>query len=282
MRAQVAIIGGTGIYHLFKGGETLQVTTPFGRAAPIELGRLEGVQVAFLCRHRSPNPEAGEGHAVPPHAINYRANLLALRQLGVQRILATSAVGSLRRDLPPGQLVIPHQIIDLTRNRPSTFYDGITSFQVEGHAMPKVAHVDVTDPYCPLLRQLLLESCEQLGLKARSQAVYACTEGPRFETAAEVDMLSRLGADIVGMTQAPEAFLARELAMCYATCALVTNYAAGLAPTATKVTHKETLQTFTRHIDQLNQIFRTCIKLLTKTTASCKCQKALEGATTHP
>ena len=272
----MAVIGGTGLYQLFEGEETLKLTTPFGRAAPIQLGRVEGVRVAFLCRHRSPDSKAGESHTVPPHAVNYRANLLALRQLGVQRVLATSAVGSLRRSLLPGQLVIPHQIIDFTRGRPSTFYDGTTTFQLEGHPMPKVVHVDVTDPYCPLLRRLLLESCNRLGLKAAGQAVYACTDGPRFETAAEIRMLRQLGADIVGMTQAPEAFLARELAMCYATCALVTNYAAGITPSA--VTHKETLQTFTRHSDQLLQILQTCIRLIPDTPPSCKCRKALEEA----
>jgi len=273
----IAIIGGSGLYSLLEKSETRWIPTPFGASAPTELGEILGVPVAFLNRHQSPDREVTSSHSIPPHAVNYRANLFALRQLGVRYVLVTTAVGSLREKLPPGQLVIPDQLIDLTQARASTFYDGTTVFEIEGKPVSGVAHIDVTNPFCSTLRRILLAACKELGFPASDLATYATMEGPRFETAAEIKMLRLLGADIVGMTLAPEAFLARELGMCYAACSVVTNYAAGLVNTP--ITHEETLRTFKSRIDQVHKVLRSAIQNLPPTQSDCNCYSVWETAT---
>lgn len=274
---QIAIIGGSGLYAILKKQKSRRLTTPFGAAAPIELGEISGRPVAFLNRHQSPDRQVTSTHTIPPHAVNYRANMLALRQVGIRYVLVTTAVGSLREELPPGQLVIPHQLLDLTRSRASTFYNGSTAFEIEGKPVSGVAHIDVTDPLCPTLRRILLDTCKELGFLVADSATYATMEGPRFETAAEIEMLRRLGGDIVGMTLAPEAFLARELGMCYAACSVVTNYAAGLAKTP--ITHEETLRTFSSRIKQVKKVLRVAIQNLLPIQSDCNCPAGWEGAT---
>ncbi len=222
MAAQWAIIGGTGVYdpQLLAGPRAESVNTPYG-GVEVFVGRHAGVEVAFLPRH-------GRGHSVPPHRINYRANLWALRELGVRSCLATAACGSLRADLAPGGLVLCDQFLDFTRSRPTTFYDGQDG---------QVHHADMTDPYCPRLRATLALQGRQLGIGLAEQATYVCTEGPRFETPAEIRAYARLGGDLVGMTGVPEVVLAREAGLCYASVAVVTNFAAGLA--GRPLTHAE-------------------------------------------
>ncbi len=169
----------------------------------------------FLARH-------GYGHTLPPHQVNYRANLWALRDQGVDEIVSVASVGGIRAGLAPGDLVVPHQIIDYTSGRPNTFFeDGAP-----------VTHIDFTEPYTPALRRRLLEAAAGCGEKARDGAVYAATQGPRLETAAEIDRLERDGADLVGMTGMPEAALARELDLAYAALAVVVNHAAGRGDSA--------------------------------------------------
>lgn len=272
----VAIVGGSGLYAILDKSKPHWLSTPFGGSAPIEVGDISGIPVAFLNRHQSPDREVTSAHTIPPHAVNYRANLLALRQLGVRYVFATTAVGSLQKKLPPGQLVFPHQLLDFTQSRTSTFYDGSTSFEIEGKPVSGVAHVDVTNPFCSTLRRILREACKELDFHAAASATYATMEGPRFETAAEIQMLQRLGADIVGMTLAPEAFLARELGMCYAVCSVVTNYAAGLSKTP--LTHEETLRTFTSRIEQVKEILRFAIQNLPTIQPDCTCQSMREVA----
>ncbi|MFX0079519.1 MAG: S-methyl-5'-thioinosine phosphorylase, partial [Candidatus Hermodarchaeota archaeon] len=276
-QTQIAIIGGSGLYSILERSKTQWLTTPFGGSAPIRLGELSGKSVAFLNRHQSPNRKVTSSHTIPPHAVNYRANLLALRQLGVRYVLVTTAVGSLREKLPPGQLVIPDQLIDLTQSRVSTFYDGTTTFEIEGKTVSGVAHIDVTNPFCSTLRQILLAACKERGFSAADSATYAAMEGPRFETAAEIKMLRQLGADIVGMTLAPEAFLARELGMCYAACSVATNYAAGLVKTP--ITHEETLRTFQSRIEQVQEVLRLAIQNLPPIQSDCNCYSVWESAT---
>ena len=209
----LAIIGGSGLSQL----AALQVThrevvrTPYGEpSGPLTFGKLLGRPVVFLARH-------GDAHAIAPHAINYCANLWALREQKADGIVSVASVGGIRSDLTPGTIVIPDQIIDYTWGRRSTYFEG---------AAP-VTHIDFTEPYSPDLRARLLAAAKACGKPARDRAVYATTQGPRLETAAEIDRLERDGADVVGMTGMPEAALARELDLRYAAICLVVNFAAG-------------------------------------------------------
>jgi 5'-methylthioinosine phosphorylase len=213
----VAIIGGTGLTSL----DPLQIThrealsTPYGEpSSPLSYGELGGRTVVFLARH-------GPHHTLPPHKVNYRANLWALHRIGVRRVIAVAAVGGIRDDMVPGTLAFPDQLVDYTWGRHCTFFeDNLT----------QVIHIDLTEPYCGELRELLIGAARTLSLDARESCTYAAMEGPRLETAAEIRRLERDGCDIVGMTGMPEAALARELGLCYATCAVVANRAAGKAP----------------------------------------------------
>ena len=212
----LAIIGGSGLTQL----ANLEVThrevmrTPYGDpSGAVTFGQLGGQPVAFLARH-------GYGHTIPPHEVNYRANLWALHKIGASGVVSVASVGSIRADLKPGDIVIPHQLIDYSWGRKSTYHEGC------GVA---VRHVDFTDPYDPALRQQLIEAAARAGMTVSDAAVYAVTQGPRLETAAEIDRFERDGADLVGMTAMPEAVLARELGLPYAAINLVANYAAGRA-----------------------------------------------------
>jgi 5'-methylthioinosine phosphorylase len=210
----LGIIGGSGLA-VFEGLEIERrevANTPWGEpSAPLAHGRLAGRAVVFLARH-------GVDHALAPHAVNYRANLWALREGGVQGVVAINAVGGIGDAYPPGRLVIPHQLIDYTWGRAHSYADGIDG---------KLQHVDFTHPYSAALRNALLRGAARAGVAATDGAVYGVTQGPRLETAAEIDRLARDGCDIVGMTGMPEAGLARELALEYACCAVVVNRAAG-------------------------------------------------------
>lgn len=229
MAVRWAIIGGTGVYdpQLLARPRVQHVETPYGSVEAF-IGQHAGSEVAFLPRH-------GRGHSLPPHRINYRANLWALRELGVDACLATAACGSLRADLVPGGLALCDQFLDYTRSRPSTFYDGQDG---------QVHHADMTAPYCPRLRAALALQAAQAGIDLADQATYVCTEGPRFETPAEIRAYARLGGDLVGMTGVPEVVLAREAGLCYASVAVVTNFAAGLA--GKPLTHAEVVEAMGR------------------------------------
>ncbi len=262
MGGALAVIGGTGVYDpswLEVEGEEA-VATPYG-AARVVRGRLRDgdAEVIFVPRH-------GAGHAVPPHRVNYRANVAALRQLGVDRVVATAAVGSLRAEIEPGLLVLPDQFLDFTRGRVSTFYDG------EGTG---VAHVDMTEPYCPVVRRALAEAAARLGLACREGGVYVCTEGPRFETPAEIRAYALLGGDVVGMTGVPEVCLAREAGLCYAAVATVTNHAAGLA--GRHLTHSEVLEVMRANAERLRRLLAAALAgLAAGARRGCACGEPLE------
>ncbi len=216
--AELAIIGGTGITSFpgLKIERKRAVHTPYGEpSGPVTYGHYCDTTVIFLPRH-------GYGHHIPPHQINYRANLWSLHHLEVKRVLAFAAVGAIHPDMQPGDLVIPHQLIDYTWGRSHTFFE-----QGAGDKDQPVVHIDFTQPYCGTLREHLLQAARQTSLRVHQQGVYAATQGPRLETAAEIDRLERDGCDLVGMTGMPEAALARELGICYATCAIIANAAAG-------------------------------------------------------
>jgi len=210
----LAIIGGSGLTQLssLEVGRRKVVRTPYGDpSGALTFGRIGGCDVVFLARH-------GYGHTIVPHEVNYRANVWALREEGVDSIVSVASVGGIRNDIWPGTLVLPHQIIDYTWGRASTFF--------EGPGQP-VNHIDFTEPYSRALRERILKAAGALGERLMDGGVYAATQGPRLETAAEITRLERDGADLVGMTGMPEAALAREISLEYATIAVVANYAAG-------------------------------------------------------
>lgn len=216
MAERLGIIGGTGIDEL-DGLEVVAAhtpETPFGAPSrPVQEGRLAGAAVCFLQRHGSPG-------AIPPHLINYRANIWALRALGVRQIVAINAVGGISAGMAPGRLVIPDQLIDYTWGREHSFDDG---------ASGELMHIDFTDPFDPDLRRRLIDAARAAGIPHAASGVYGVTQGPRLETAAEIRRLARDGCDVVGMTAMPEAALARELGLGYASVCMVVNAAAGLA-----------------------------------------------------
>ena len=254
-KVDIGIVGGTGLEALLRDAEQIRVGTPYGLPPSISVGEINGKPVAFLPRH-------GVHHSIPPHRVNYRATIYALHEIGVERIVATNAVGAINPNFKPGDLVVPHDFIDFTRVRPTTFYD----------ASP-VTHVDLSQPYCPTIRSTLINSAKKYD-KLWEQAVLACTEGPRYETPAEIRMFKRLGCDIVGMTGAPEAILARELEMCYATTCFITNMAAGMQK---RLTADEVTKVAKRVVPVLEQILRETIENLPR-ERRCPCVNALREA----
>jgi 5'-methylthioadenosine phosphorylase len=210
----LAIIGGSGLTRLGNLEETRRqvIRTPYGEpSGALTFGRIQGRDVVFLARH-------GYGHTIPPHAVNYRANIWALSNQGVKCVVSVASVGGIRADLAPGVLAVPHQILDYTHSRKATYFDGSDR---------AVRHIDFTHPYCSALRARLLNAGNLASERIVDGGVYAATQGPRLETAAEIDRLERDGADMVGMTGMPEASLARELDLSYAAIAVVANHAAG-------------------------------------------------------
>jgi len=215
----LAIIGGSGLTQLgnLEVSQRKVARTPYGEASgALTFGRICGREVVFLARH-------GYGHTIAPHEVNYRANLWALKDAGAARVVSVASVGAIRKEHKPGSLVIPDQVIDYTWGRRSTFFEG---------AGAPVNHIDFTEPYSAPLRKLLLEAAADAKEKVFDGGVYAATQGPRLETAAEINRLERDGADLVGMTGMPEAVLAREISLEYATVAVVANYAAGRGDSA--------------------------------------------------
>jgi len=251
-----AIIGGSGVKAIIKGTEKT-IGTPYGPSPPIVYGQVAGRSVYFLPRH-------GEHHQFPPHMVNYRANIWALRQLGVERIIATNAVGGINRELTPGDIVIPVDIVDMTKSRKGTFYD-----------KAPVTHIDVSQPYCPILRRLLIETARTSKVNVHENVVMAATEGPRYETPAEIKMLSTAGCGIVGMTGAPEAFLARELQLCYSSVSFVSNMAAGLQRQLSAVEVEEKGRETSKI---LNSILIEAVANIPERHNDCPCASALDHA----
>ncbi|HEX2954846.1 MAG TPA: S-methyl-5'-thioadenosine phosphorylase [Bacillota bacterium] len=248
-----AIISGSGLYdpNMLENVREENVETKFG-AANVMIGDLQGEEVAFLPRH-------GRNHSVPPHKINYRANFLALKKLGVEEIIATAAVGSLNLQMVPGDCVAVDQFLDFTKSRPVTYFEG---------GELGVYHVDYTEPYCRFVREAIVKAGNACGIKTHNGGTYVCTEGPRFETPAEIKMFGILGGDLVGMTTVPEVVLARELGMCYGTVAMVTNFAAGISKTP--LTHQEVLDIMAQNTEKLRRLLFQALLELPKERA-CQC-----------
>ena len=243
-----AIIGGSGLAKLSALEETRRrvMRSPYGEpSGALTFGKLAGREVVFLARH-------GYGHTIAPHEINYRANIWALKELGVQGVFSVATVGGLRDDLGPGTLVVPDQIIDYTHSRKSTFFEG---------AEARVTHIDFTLPYSPRMRALLLDSARAIGEPIVDRGTYACTQGPRLETAAEIERIARDGGDLVGMTGMPEAALAREAGLDYAVLGVVVNHAAGRGDSRLEIKLEDLesvmRQTVTRAVRILEQAVRS-------------------------
>jgi 5'-methylthioadenosine phosphorylase len=235
----IGVFGGSGFYRLLDDVEEMPVATPYGPpSAPVRVGHIEGVEVAFMPRH-------GDEHTLPPHRINYRANVWAMREVGVRRIIGPSACGALKPELAPGTFVICDQFVDRTQGRESTFYDG-----------PQTTHVSAADPYCRDLSEILVTSAEALGIPVVRGGTVVVIQGPRFSTRAESRWFSASGFDVVNMTQYPEAWLARELELCYANISLVTDYDVGLEgmPHVDPVSTDVAISVFAENLDRLQAL----------------------------
>ncbi len=254
---KIGIIGGTGVYDpkILDHVHQVETMTPYG-AVSYKVGDFEGKSIAFIPRH-------GSKHSIAPHLINYRANIWAMKKIGVRRILATAAVGSLHLPMKLGDFVLVDQFIDFTKNRISTFHEG---------GKRGVVHVDLTNPYCDSLRDKLLTVGKDIGLEIHGRGTYICTEGPRFETPAEIAMFAKFGGHLVGMTNVPEVVLAREAEICYGTIAMVTNFAAGVSPNP--LTYGEVIKIMNQNTENLKMLLMNTIKNI-DIEADCNCQHAL-------
>jgi 5'-methylthioadenosine phosphorylase len=265
-RADLGLIGGSGFYEFFEAAERVSVSTPFGDPSDdLVIGEVDGRRVAFIARH-------GQGHRFPPHRVNYRANLWALRSVGVRQVLAPCAVGSLKPELGPGTIVVPDQVVDRTWGREHTVYD----------TAGPVVHVGFADPYCPRGRAVAIESAEAAGKPVADTGTLVVVNGPRFSSKAESEWHQQAGWTIVGMTGMPEASIARELAMCFTTVALVTDHDAGVDG-GEAVTHEEVLAVFAKNVDGLKQVLRSALAAMPAEepdeTAVCPCRRTLDGIT---
>ncbi|MEE1150776.1 MAG: S-methyl-5'-thioadenosine phosphorylase [Methanobrevibacter sp.] len=249
----IGIIGGSGVYEITHKADSCTekiIRTDYG---DVEVSILEifGKKVAFIPRHAA-------GHSIPPHKINFRANIDALKNVGVTKIIATNSVGSMNEDMPPGSFVIPDDFLDFSQDRVKTFYED------------KVVHIDVTEAYCPSLRDVLAQSGDVI-----LGGTYVCTEGPRFETPAEIKMFKMLGGDLVGMTGVPEVTLAREREICYNSICIVSNYASGISPD--ELTIDEVFEMVAKKEHELLELIYNFIKNVDDDT-DCMCNHALDGA----
>jgi 5'-methylthioadenosine phosphorylase len=258
-RAEIGVFGGSGFYSLIDRAEEFWVETPYGATSDrIHLGEIAGRRVAFLARH-------GRDHRYPPHTINYRANIYAMKQLGVQWILGPTASGSLQKRVAPGSMLVANQLVDRTTGRKDTFYDG-----------PVTTHVSFADPYCPTLRPIAAEVLRSQGIETHERGTVVVIQGPRFSTRSESKWFQEQGWEVINMTQYPEAYLARELEMCYANISLITDYDVGLEGIA-PVSHREVIEVFLANNRRLKEALGELVARIPVGT-DCSCRHALEGA----
>jgi 5'-methylthioadenosine phosphorylase len=259
--AEIGIIGGTGIYNpeLLTNAKSMKIFTPYGKTSDlVTIGEYNGRFVAFIPRH-------GKGHTIPPHKVNSKANIWALNSLGVSRIIAPSAVGSLQDKYKPGHIVLPDQFIDFTKRREYTFYD-------EG----QVCHVSCADPFCNELREIFLNIGKRLKYNVHDGSTYICIEGPRFSTRAESKYFKDfLHGDIIGMTLVPECILAREMQICYVSIATVTDYDVWYE---NPVSSREILEVLTKNANKTKELLTALIPSIPETRNKCKCKTALQDA----
>lgn len=257
---KIGIIAGSGFYELegVEVKELKKMTTPYGEPSDLyRLCEMSGKEVVFLSRHGTP-------HHIPPHKINYRANIWGLRELGVDRILSVNAVGGINRGLRPGDVVVPDQVIDMTHGRAATFYEG-----------NQVIHIDFTMPFCRDLGDALITAGKVVNIAPVEAGTYICVNGPRLESKAEIEYFSSIGADIIGMTVMPEACLARELEVCFAGISVVTNFAAGISEQ--RLTTTEVIETMKGSIKRVKELIDRALKVL-QVQRACECRNALKDA----
>jgi 5'-methylthioadenosine phosphorylase len=263
----VGVIGGSGLYEFLDDVTEVTVDTPYGPPSDaLSIGDIAGRTVAFLPRH-------GRRHTLPPHRINYRANLWALRTVGVRQVLAPGAVGGLQPDLGPGALVVPDQLVDRTNGREQTYYDGRP--RPDGQ-VPRVVHAPFADPYCPVGRATVLGAARTNGWRPVDGGTMVVIEGPRFSTRAESQWYARAGWSTVGMTGHPEAVLARELAVCYTALSLVTDHDSGVE-VGHGVTQQEVFTVFAQNLDRLRVLLGDAVTALPPDQGGCACADALAG-----
>lgn len=259
LNAEIGIIGGTGVYDqdILDDVEELNLHTPYGRTSSlITIGSYHGRKIAFIPRH-------GKDHRIPPHNIPFRANIWALKQLGVTRIISPSAVGSLRDDYRPSDFVIVDQFIDRTKNRGDTFYEG-----------GQICHISTADPFCPELRELFITSSKEMRLSFHDRGTYVCIQGPRFSTKAESRLFRSWGADVIGMTLFPEVVLAREAEICFTTVAMITDYDVWADK---PVSTEEVIRTMASNVENFRKLIMETIPKIPLRRA-CSCGYALQGA----
>ena len=257
--AEIGIFGGTGIYDsgLLEDPKEVSIDTPYGKPSDsITLGVFKNRKIAFMPRH-------GKKHAIPPHMINYRANIFAFKELGIKRIIAPSAVGSLKEEIAPGHFALPSQFLDFTKTRQGSFSEN-----------GRVIHISVADPFCPELQQSILKITEKNNLTIHKDCTYVCIEGPRFSTKAESKFFRTTGADIIGMTLVPECQLAREAQMCYVSISTITDYDVW---SEKPVTAKEVLETLSKNVEHIKKMLTVLINEIPQ-TRKCNCEKALSEA----
>jgi len=258
-KADIGVFGGSGFYSFLKDVEEVDIDTPYGKPSDkISIATYEGKKIAFLPRH-------GKNHQYPPHLIPYRANLYAMKQLGVKKIIAPTASGSLQPHIKPGDFVICDQFVDRTTGRKDTFFDG-----------PEVKHISAAYPYCPELRKLAIETGKSLGITTHERGTVVVIQGPRFSTVAESRWFSKLGWEVINMTQYPECYLARELGICYANISLITDYDAGLEgrDDIEPVTHEAVMKFFQENNEKVKTMLFEMIKKIDVTQDKCECSKA--------
>ena len=258
-KAEIGIFGGTGIYdsELLQESKEISIDTPYGKTSDsITIGDYKGRKVAFMPRH-------GKKHAISPHMINFRANIWAFKELGVTRILAPSAVGSLKEELKPSDFALPSQFLDFTKSR-------IGSFSKDG----RVIHISVAEPFCPELQEVVLQTAQSQNIKIHKNCTYVCIEGPRFSTKAESKFFRTTGADIIGMTLVPECQLAREAQICYVSISTITDYDVWAEK---PVTAKEVLETLSKNVESIKKMLAVILEKIPK-TRKCYCERALSEA----
>ncbi|MHB9003952.1 MAG: S-methyl-5'-thioadenosine phosphorylase [Coriobacteriia bacterium] len=258
-QAEIGVFGGSGFYELLENAREFRMNTPYGApSSPLMIGEIGGRSVAFLPRH-------GKDHSLPPHKINYRANVWAMKEIGVSRIIGPNACGSLQPDVKPGDFVICDQFVDRTWGRPDTFYDG-----------PITTHVSSADPYCDTMRTVAVDCANELGISVHPQGTVVVIQGPRFSTRAESKWFAAQGWEVINMTQYPECYLARELEMCYCNISLITDHDAGTEGVE-PVSNDEVVRVFQANNQKLKSLLHAMIPALPIERA-CICASALEGA----
>lgn len=257
--ADIGVFGGSGFYSFLDDIEEIAVETPYGPTSDnILLGTISGKKVAFLPRH-------GRNHSILPHKINYKANVWAMKSIGVTRVVCPCAAGSLQKHVEPGDFVICDQFVNLSHGRPDTFYEG-----------PIATHVSPADPYCPELRQIAIQSAIENNINVHETGTIAVINGPRFSTKAESKFYTSQGWEVINMTQYPEAYLVRELNMCPVNISLITDYDAGLVSETDPVNHADVIKVFNENNEKLKNLLFTMIEKMPVKRNICECENVLE------